>query len=466
MKKFLWGSATASYQCEGAWNEAGKGPSVWDYYFHCINKNAENGDVACDFYHHFEEDLQMLKEGNQNTFRFSISWPRIFPDDMEHINSAGIAFYHRLLNSMIEKGIEPNVTLYHWDLPNYLQKEGGWLNRKTCEAFAKYADFCFKEFGSKIKIWVTINEPYYSAQCMYGSGNYPPNEKNGQKFANVIYNYMLASALAVQKFRKYKNIGQIGVVADVHPCYGVDDSLECKKAVRLADQLYNGSILDPAVKGYFPRELVEILLQRYDFSLMKKEDKEIFKEGVVDFLGLNYYNRSFIRPYQYGESMVVHNNSGKRVLRRENEDVKRIMVVQDLFERIEDPHGEFTEWDFEVYPKGLYDICMEVTDTYGHLPIYISENGIGLHEKLDGDTVDDDARIHFTKRHLDYLLKAKDEGANIQGYYIWSTMDLYSWINGTEKRYGLVYVDFNTQKRYPKKSYFWYRDFIEQHRNL
>ncbi len=465
-RQFLWGSATASYQCEGAWEEDGKGPSMWDDYFHHVNPNAVSGDVACDFYHHYEEDLQMMQDSHQNTLRLSLSWPRIFPNEDQRVNQRGVEFYHRVLDSMIAKGIEPNVTLYHWDLPAYLQKKGGWLNRETAFAFAQYADFCFREFGSKIRIWVTLNEPYYSTQCMYGSGNYPPNEKSGQKFATAIYHYVLASALAVQKFRQYENIGEIGIVADVHPCYGVDESEACQRAVYLADQLYNGCILDPVLKGHFPQALIEALSTTYDFSFMRQEDEAIIKQGIVDFIGLNYYNRSYIRPYQSGPSMVAHNNAGIRDAKKEDEEVKRVMVVKDLFEKIEDPNGTFTEWDFEIYPQGIYQICMEVTRKYGNVPIYITENGIGLHETLDNGTVHDDARISFVEQHLHYLLQAKADGADIRGYYMWSTMDLYSWMNGNEKRYGLVYVDFKTQKRYPKKSFAWYRDFIDAHQDI
>lgn len=463
MKQFLWGSATASYQCEGAWNVDGKGLSVWDDYFHRQALDAENGDTACDFYHHYEEDLQMMKDSHQNTYRFSISWPRIFPDTSGKANEKGVAFYHRVLDSMLAKGIEPNVTLYHWDLPLYLQETGGWLNRKTAEAFAEYADFCFREFGSKVKIWATINEPHYSTQCMFGSGNYPPNEKDGQKFANHIYNYLYGAALAVQKFRKYKGIGQIGIVADIHPCYGTDSSEACQRAVKLADQFYNGIILDPVMKGEFPKEILEALSCTYDFSFMKEDDSVVFKSGTVDFLGLNYYNRCYIRPYTAGESQIACNNKGIRGEKEQGDDVKRIAVIKNLFERIEDPNGEFTEWDFEIFPRGIYDACMEVTQKYGKVPIYITENGVGLHESLKDGTVADDYRIDFTERHLQELLKAKEDGADIQGYYIWSTMDLYSWINGCEKRYGLVYVDFETLKRYPKKSFYWYRNFIDKH---
>lgn len=463
MNEFLWGSATASYQCEGAWNVDGKGDSIWDTYFHEMATDKENGDTACDFYHHFEEDIKMLKESNQNTFRFSLSWPRIFPKEKE-INKEGVAFYHQVLHVLNQYDIEPNVTLYHWDLPDYLQQKGGWLNKETAVAFADFAEFCFQEFGSEIRLWATLNEPYYSLQCMYGSGNYPPNQINGQNFIIAAYHHMYASALAVINFRKHKDIGKIGIVADIHPCYGVDDSQACKRSVQLADQLYNGWVLDPAVLGTFPRELITELSKQYDMSVIKKEDENIFQKGTVDFLGLNYYNRSYIRPYTEGPSMVVHNNVGKRDSSKSN-DVKKIMVVKNMFERIEDPKGEFTEWDFEIYPKGIYDACLDVTSKYGNIPIYITENGIGLHETLINDTVEDDHRIEFIKKHIDYLLQAKDAGADIRGYYIWSTMDLYSWINGTEKRYGLVYVDFKTMKRYPKKSYYWYRDFIKAYQS-
>lgn len=462
MKKFLWGSATASYQCEGAWNADGKGDSIWDNYFHNINKEAKHGDVASDFYHKFEEDLQMMKDSNQNTYRFSISWPRIFPKNDGKVNQKGVDFYHKILNSMIEKGIEPNVTLYHWDLPMYLQEYGGWLNKRIAYEFEKYAEFCFKEFGSKIKIWATLNEPYYVTQCMYGSGNYPPNQRDGQMFVEAIHNQMIASALGVKKFRELGNNGQIGIVADIHPCYGIDDTEECNRAVFLADQFYNGIILDPVMNGEYPKEIIEELSKQYDFRFITEKDKALLKQGLVDFLGLNYYNRSYIRPYVDGPSMVAHNNHGKRNDKRDGGDVKRIMVVKNLFERIEDPNGEFTEWDFEVFPKGIYDACADVKKRYGNVPIYIAENGIGVHEKLENNTVSDDGRIDFLERHLKYLLQAVNDGINIQGYYIWSTMDIYSWINGCEKRYGLVYVDFETQKRYPKKSYYWYKEFISR----
>ena len=470
MTDFLWGSATAAYQCEGAWHEEGKGLSIWDDYSHSDKcpAHVENGDTASDHYHKFEEDFKMMKEGGQNSYRFSFSWPRIMPDGTGKINPQGVSYYHKMIATMRQYGIEPNVTLYHWDLPLSLHKKGGWENIETAFAFAEYAKFCFHEFGDSVKLWATLNEPFYSLLCMYGSGNYPPNVKDAQRLLHAAYIQMYASALAANEFRKLENIGQLGIVADIHPCYGVDDSEACQFAVQMADHIMNNWVLDTAFKGYFPQQLLDELAKQYDLSFMKEEHRAIFDKGTLDFVGLNYYNRAYIRPYTTGESFVLVNNSGsKNSGIREAGKVKRMMVVKNMFEKIADPNGTFTEWDFEIYPKGIYDAVKMVQKKYGDLPIYITENGIGLHEKLINHTVDDTARISFMQRHIDELLKAKKEGVAVMGYYVWSTFDLYSWINGYDKRYGLVYVDFaHENKRYPKQSYVWYKNFINNWREL
>ena len=470
--KFLWGSATASYQCEGAWNIDGKGLSNWDDFFHNTERGKDlvSGDEACDFYHHYEEDIRMMKESNQNTLRLSLSWPRIIPNGTGEVNPKGVEFYHKVFKCCKDNGIEPMVTLYHWDLPITLDKKGGWLNFETADAFKDYARFCFEEFGDEVKLWATLNEPYYSLQCMYGVGNYPPNEKDGNKFCKAGYIQMLASAKAVIEFKKFKDIGTIGLVADIHPCNGVDDSRECREAVRKADNIMNNWVLDTAINGYFPQDLIEDLKDYYDLSFIREEDKEIFMNGTVDYIGLNYYNRSLIRPYTGGETQIRVNNSGKRNDGVEIKDgVKRMMVVKDMFEKIADPNGEWTEWDFEIYPDGMYEVLMEMKYKYHNIPTYITENGIGIREeKNEKGEIEDDGRIDFVKRHVEQLIKAKKEGADVRGYYMWSTMDLYSWINGWVKRYGLVYVDFEKPEmpRTPKKSFYWYKNFIEENKDI
>jgi len=465
--KFLWGSATASYQCEGAWNEDGKGLSMWDVFSHesPLNINNVTGDIASDHYHRYEEDFKMMADSNQNSYRFSISWPRLFPHGKETINPQGVAFYHKLIDSMISYGIEPNLTLYHWDLPEALQKKGGWENIETAYAFAEFSKLCFNEYGKKVKIWVTINEPKYSTFSMYFSGNYPPNVKSGQHLISAAYNTMLASALAVIEFRKFKDIGQIGIVADYDPVYGTDDSPETKWAMRMADNIHNNWVCDTALKGEYPADLLIELAKYYDLGLMKEEHKAIFKAGTVDFLGINYYCRALVRPYTTGESFRGSNNTGKRKeSTNNNEDFRKAMVVKGLFEQIIPlKDSNLTEWDFEIYPEGMYLTLKELMNKYGNIPIYITENGLGIREKPVDGKIDDDKRITFMHEHIKELLRAKEEGVNVNGYYVWSTFDLYSWVNGYEKRYGLVYVDFDDNcRRIPKKSYFWYRDFIKQ----
>lgn len=468
--KFLWGGATASYQCEGAWNEDGKGLSNWDYFFHNTEKGKGlvSGDVACDFYHHYKEDIRMMKESNQNTFRMSLSWPRIFPNGHGEINKEGVEFYHNVFKELRSNGIEPMVTLYHWDLPLSLDEKGGWLNIETAKAFVEYVKFCFDEFKDEINLWSTFNEPYYSLQCMYLAGNYPPNEKDVSKFYKAGYYQLYASALAVIEFRKGNYPGEIGLVADIHPCYPKDDSEECKKALHLADNFLNNWVLDTIIKGSYPQDFIEFLSKDYDLSYMKKEHEEAFKKGVVDFVGINYYNSFLIQPYTSGETEILVNNSGIRSSSvKESSEGKKMLVVKGMFERIENPNVERTDWDFEVYPEGIYDVLMMFKEKYNNITTYITENGIGVKEELqEGNTINDQYRIKFMDDHIRELLRAKKEGANIKGYYVWSSMDLYSWINGTVKRYGLVYVDFDKDlKRYPKQSYYWYRDFIKKYQD-
>ena len=454
---FLWGSATAAYQCEGAWDVDGKGMSQWDEFSHhsSMNVNHVDADIASDFYHRFEEDIQLLKESCQNSFRMSISWARIMPKGK--VNKAGLAFYHRVFDCLKEHDIEPNITLFHYDLPLELEQNGGWENEETAFAFARYASLCFEEFKDKVKIWVTVNEPVYNLMCCYGVGNYPPHVKSPSRFVKAGYHYMLASALAVQAFRKMNIDGTIGIVHDMHPVYGMDYSKACKRAERMADNVLNNWVLDTAVEGYFPEDFIQELSKTINLDFIKKEHKAIFQQGTVDFLGINYYTRAFVKPYEDGETSFHENNSGVR-----DDGSKKLMNVKGMFERVEDPQGEYSDWDMEIYPMGLYDSLMIIKERFHNIPVYVTENGIGLHEQLLDGKVEDDARIEFLNAHMEAMKKAKADGANVRGYYVWSTFDLYSWVNGYEKRYGLVYIDFRDENlpRTPKKSYYWYKNMI------
>lgn len=452
-EKFLWGGASASYQCEGGWQEDERAESMWDHYLH--ENQLENGDVASDHYHRFEEDIRMMAEGGQNSYRFSLAWPRIIKNREGDINEKGIAFYKRMLKACKENGIEPFVTLYHWDLPQYWQSEGGWLNEEVCKAYEHYAKVCFENFSGEITHWSTFNEPKWFVMSGYLIGNYPPGHQSVPETIRAAFNVMYASALGVKAFREGGYPGQIGIVHSFTPVNGVDDTLATRIAMRYADNYSNNWILDTAAKGEIPIDLLAELSKKYDLSYTSPEKLAVIKNNTVDFLGLNYYSRTLVKPYTEGETTLVVNNSGS-----EGKGKSRV-VLKGWFEQVlNDPNMKYTEWDTEIYPKGLQDGLQEAWEKY-HLPIYITENGVGVKEDVSHGRVEDDYRISFMNDHINAMMNAMDAGVEVRGYYAWSPFDLYSWKNGIQKRYGLVAVDFeNGLRREPKKSWYWYRDMI------
>lgn len=453
MKEFLWGGATASYQCEGAWQEDGRVESMWDHYLH--ENNLENGDVASDHYHRFEEDIRMMKEGGQNAYRFSLAWPRIIKNREGEVNEKGIAFYRRVLETCHKYDIEPFVTVYHWDLPQYLEERGGWLNEETCYAYEHYAKVCFEAFQDLVTHWVTFNEPKWFVCSGYLIGNYPPGHKNPQETITAAFHVMYASALGVKAFREGNYPGKIGIVHSFSPVNGVDDTLATKIAMRYADNYSNNWILDTAAKGEIPIDLLSTLSKKYDLSMITEKHLKTIKENTVDFLGLNYYARTLVKPYSEGETTFVVNNTGKK-----GKGSSKV-IIKDWFEQVYDPNSTYTEWDTEIYPKGLQEGLKEVWEKY-HLPIYITENGVGMYEDAKVNQIQDDYRIAFMNDHINTILNAKDAGVDVRGYFAWSSFDLYSWKNGCEKRYGLVAIDFEDGLiRKPKKSYFWFKEMIE-----
>lgn len=453
MNEFLWGGATASYQCEGGWKEGGRVESMWDKYLH--DKNLENGDVASDHYHRFKEDIRMMKEGGHTSYRFSLAWPRIIKNLDGEINQEGIDFYNELINTCLENGITPFVTIYHWDLPQYLEELGGWLNRKTCEAYRHYARVCFDAFGDRVFHWATFNEPRYCIFSGYLIGNYPPGHQDLQETVTGSYYVMLASAMAVKEFREGGYQGQIGIVHSFAPVYGIDGTIQTKIAMRFADNFFNNWILDTAAMGEIPGDMLGELSKTTDLSMMQPEDLTIIKDNTVDFLGLNYYARAVVKPYEKGETTLIVNNAGTKAKGTSQ------TVIKGWFEQVRPENSRYTEWDTEIFPEGLYEGIRQVWKKY-HLPIYITENGIGLYEDVNGDMVEDEERIRFMNMHINALLNAKEEGCDVRGYFAWSPFDLYSWKNGTEKRYGLVAVDYKDDlKRKPKKSFYWFKKVIE-----
>ena len=459
---FLWGSATASYQCEGAWNEDGKGLGEWDFFNHTSNKNINHvdGDVSCDFYHRYEEDIRMMKEGGQNTYRFSLSWSRIIPTGIGEVNGEGIDFYNRVIDCCLENGIEPNVTLFHYDLPFTLACIGGWLNNDMAEWFCKYAKICFERFGDRVKIWATVNEPHFYSYCVNMLGNYPPNRSlDVQSYMQFQYNLMRASALAV---RAYRQMGYDGIIGAVHDggVVELDPATEHPDDVfRYADFFANRMILAPALQGQLPPEMDEIL-EKLGVSLYRSpNDVEEFRDGKVDFIGLNVYCREYVTDWHGGELAVSANNKGSSSKRVEGK------CIAPLFESARDSNVPRNKWGREILPSCMYSTIMDVHERYDAPRIFITENGHGAYEQPDADgMIHDDDRIELLGQFIEHMMRAKRDGARVEGYYLWSTMDLYSWINGYEKRYGLVHIDFeNNLERTPKKSWYWYRDLISKY---
>ena len=364
-----------------------------------------------------------------------------------------------VLNECEKYNIVPNVTLLHYDLPAYIGAEG-WEQRDTITKFAKYCKRCFEIFGDKIPYYATINEPNHNSYCSYLTGNYPPNHVGDvQNLVKVCYHNMVANAMAIKEFRNMNLKSKIGIVnsgasrADI-----LKDTPEYREAKKYANMFFHGWLIGAAVHGKFPDGLKEALIKLgVDLSFVHQEDLKLINKYRVDWIGDNIYARKLVKPYEYGETKMVVNNDPKNC-----KDLEGV-TVKGFFQPDVDPTTRKNPWGREIYPKCGYDALMRLKNEYNNIPVFVTENGHGMFETLDKNgEINDEDRIAFLEEYLDYFAKAKEEGCNLEGYYVWSAMDLYSWINGYEKRYGLIHVDYEHGcKRIPKKSYYWYRDFIK-----
>jgi 6-phospho-beta-glucosidase len=463
--RFLWGSATAAYQCEGAWREGGKDASNWDAFCHSAENcvNPVTGDVASDHFHRFEEDLDLLREGGQNAYRFSIAWTRVMRGRGE-VNEYGIEHYSRVIDACLERDIEPLVTLYHYDLPERLFSRGGWELRETAEEFSEYAATCFTAFGDRVRWWVTINEPSYDTLCSYVAGNYPPNVRDTSRRWRAMYHMLLGSALAVKEFRRSQVEGTIrdgaliGLVSDSYPIETLRENEEYAKAAESADLFFNRCVNDTCILGTVPSELIERLeSEGYDLSYMHRDDERVLSRGTVDFLGVNAYERILVKPPVSEHTHYAKDNTGRR------DAPKTEKTIGGWFSLDEDPSIPKNDWGMELLPRSIYDLLSELSQRYPNTPFVITENGVGWDEHPDPEgRIHDDYRIEYLSGYVDWIERARREGVDVRGYFVWSTIDLYSWVNGYRKRYGLVYVDYEHDcKRTPKDSWYWYRGLIE-----
>jgi beta-glucosidase len=432
MSEFVWGVATSSYQIEGAANEGGRGQSIWDTFCKVPGKvaNFDNGDIACDHYHRYKEDLDLMKWMGVKAYRFSVAWPRVIPDGVGRVNEMGLDFYDRLIDSLLEREIAPWLTMYHWDLPEALQIRGGWNNREVVEWFGEYAEVLTSRFGDRVKNWMTLNEPLCSAWLGHLYGDMAPGIKDLQTALNVSHHLLMSHGLACQVIRSNVSEANVGIVINVTPAVPATDSQEDSNAAQLADGFDNRWFLDPVFGRTYPADVIDTLgaspeIHSGDMKLIAQD---------LDFLGVNFYFRQTVAADQNSKPLPI------RSVNREN--VKR------------------TAMNWEVHPQAFEEILLRISKEYSPKAIYITENGSAWNDEVINGEIIDDERIDYLARHLDAMRSAKNQGAPILGYFAWSFLDNFEWAYGYEKRFGLIYVDYKTQKRTPKKSAFFYRQLL------
>lgn len=456
---FLFGAASASYQIEGAWNEDGKGLSNWDVFSKIPGKTFEgtNGDVAIDHYHRYKEDIRLMAEMGLESYRFSISWPRILPNGVGEINPKGIEFYNNIIDECLKYGIVPFVTLYHWDLPQVLEEKGGWTNKETIEAFIKYSEICYKAFGDRVKHWITFNETVVFCGLGYLAGAHPPaivGDMN--KYFQATHNVFLAHAKSVELYKSLKQYGEIGITHVFSPAFSIDDKEENLLAAEHANKIDMHWYYDPILKGEYPKYVVDIISKKGVAIDWTSEELEIIKRAADknDFIGLNYY-----QPQR-----VMKNNIDEQVERsRENSTGAPGNPSFDGFYRtVKMDDKQYTKWGWEISPEAFLDGLRMLKERYGDIKIYITENGLGDEDPIIENEVVDIPRIKFIEAHLRAIKNAIKEGINLKGYYAWSAIDLLSWLNGFKKQYGFIYVDHkNNLNRKKKASFYWYKNVIE-----
>lgn len=432
-----FGVASASYQVEGAWNEGGKGESIWDRFTHTPGNIADgtNADKACDFYHRYKEDIRLAADLGFQVFRLSVSWPRIYPDGTGRINQEGIDFYRNVLQEIKKHGMKVSLTIYHWDLPQKLQDRGGWGNRESVNWYLEYAKTLFHEYGDLVDYWITLNEPFNSSILGYWTGEHAPGYHDYSLALTAAHHLLLAHGAAVREFRKLNLKSEIGITLNMNYAYPADpenkDDVEAAK--RLMDQ--NNSLFGgPAWNGEYPGELFDYLRKQ---GVILPEIREGDMEQIhqkLDFFGLNNYFADVVKADDSVWPLKL----------------KTVTCGRSL-----------TDADWEVWPEGMHDLLVWIQKTYRPEKLIITENGMANNDWVDTNgNVQDPNRIDFFKRYLAEVRRAMDEGVPVKGYYVWSLTDNFEWAWGNKRRFGLVYVDYKTEKRTVKSSGYWFSKMI------
>ena len=427
---FLFGTATAAYQIEGGHDADGKGPSIWDTF--CRRPGAistgETGDIACDHYHRWREDVGLLRGLGCNAYRLSISWPRVLPVGSGAVNEAGLAFYDRLIDELLANGVRPFVTLYHWDLPQALQDKGGWSAPETVEAFGRYADVIARRLGDRVRDWITLNEPEVVAYAGHYVGVHAPGIRDFRTAVLVSHHLLLAHRAAAAAIRAAHRESRIGIALNLSPCDPASDTpADAEAAVRM-DGYLNRWFLDPLFARGYPTDMVDLYRPYGNWELNGYD-------GRLDFLGVNYYARRVVRASSDGPLR------GERV----------------------DPEGEHTAIGWEVHPASFRRLLVRLHREYAPAQLYVTENGAAYDDMVVDERVNDSARVSFLTRHFDAAAGAVADGVPLRGYFIWTLMDNFEWAHGTSKRFGIVHTDYLTQRRRVKASGDWYRRLIAAH---
>ncbi len=430
---FTWGIASSAFQTEGAWNTDGKGESIWDRFSHRKFKNGENADNASLFYYKYQEDIQLLKSLNFNNFRFSLSWSRILPEGTGQVNQQGIDFYHRVIDSCLDNNIEPWITLYHWDLPQKLEEQGGWTNRDIIGWFSEYAEVCTNNFGDKIKNWLILNEPMSFTGLGYGIGYHAPAKRGLKNFLPAVHHAALCQAIGGRIVRDNiadANIGTTFSCAHVSPA---DHSVRNINAANRVNTLLNRLFIEPSLGMGYPVNDIPALKQ---IEKHVKSGDENLLPFDFDFIGLQYYYRVVAR-YSFLVPMIKA---------RQIPAEKRNVPMNDM--------------NLEVYPKGLYQILRKFSEYEKVKRIIVTENGVCYNDTVVDGKINDNQRIEFFRSHLKQIRKARKKGCPVDGYFVWSLTDNFEWAEGFQPRFGLIYIDYHTQQRYIKNSGYWWKEFL------
>jgi beta-glucosidase len=432
--EFVWGAATASYQIEGAAHEDGRGESVWDRFCATPGKvrNGDSGDIACDFYHRYPDDISLMRRLGLDAFRFSIAWPRVMPTGRGRVNEAGLDFYDRLVDELLAHDIEPFATLFHWDTPQALEDAGGWPARGTAEAFVEYAEAVVGRLGDRVQHWITHNEPWVHAWIGHAWGEHAPGRTSEADAVATAHHLLLSHGWAVQAIRAAAPQVEVGITLNLAHAYAANDSPENEAAAWRVDGEGNRWFLDPLFRASYPADLLE--RNELVAPFVRDGDLEAIA-SPTDFLGVNNYFRFVV-----------------------DGDGERPQIVHD-------PEAQRTEMGWEVYPDGLHRLLVRVATDYAPAKIYVTENGAAFPDIRSHDgRVHDPERVAYLESHVEAVARAVAEGAPVKGYFAWSLLDNFEWAYGYAKRFGIVYVDYPTLERVPKDSFNWYRDFISSWR--